>query len=100
MLNTMIILRIEHAITDFDTWAAAFSGFADARARAGVHHHVVRRPVDDPDFVAIDLSFDDVAAATSFETFLRTTVWARPENSPALRGEPVTSILREEVVAS
>lgn len=92
----MITLHIEHPVSDFDTWRAAFGRFAEARERGGVRRHAVRRPVDDPAYVVVDLGFDDEAAARSFEQFLRTTVWARPENSPALRGEPVTRLLRDE----
>ena len=94
----MVTLRLEHPISEFETWVAAFTRFADARDRAGVRHHVVRRPVDDPHYVVVDLAFDDVASARAFEHFLRTTVWSRPENSPALTGEPITSILVEEEV--
>ena len=36
----MATLHIEHPITDFDTWNAAFARFADARRRAGVQLRV------------------------------------------------------------
>lgn len=95
----MIILQIEHPVSDFDTWTEAFARFADARQRAGVRHHCVYRPVADPHHVVIELSFDHVDAARSFEGFLRENVWARPENSPALAGPPVVRLLREEALA-
>lgn len=44
----MPTLHIEHPITDFDTWKSAFDRFAPARESAGVRHHRVQRPVDDP----------------------------------------------------
>ena len=44
----MATLHIEHPITDFGTWHAAFARFADARSRAGVREQRVLRPVDDP----------------------------------------------------
>ena len=44
----MATLHIEHPITDFGTWTAAFARFADARSRAGVRGQRVLRPVDDP----------------------------------------------------
>lgn len=94
----MTILRIEHAVTDLRTWTNAFARFADARERAGVRRHSVRRPADHPDHVVVDLHFDDAAAARSFEHFLRTSVWAVPENSPALVGKPVTRLLEDAPV--
>lgn len=32
----MATLHIEHPITDFESWTAAFARFADARRQAGV----------------------------------------------------------------
>ncbi len=89
----MTTLRIEHPITDIHLWTRACDGFAEARARAGVTGYTVRHPVDDPHHVYVDLELPDVAAAESFREFLRSQVWARPEASPALAGEPVTHIL-------
>jgi hypothetical protein len=94
----MILLHIEHPVHDFDVWREAFARFSDARANGGVRHQAVRRPVDDDRYVALELGFDDEDSARRFETFLHETVWARPENSPALAGRPVTRLLRDEVV--
>lgn len=88
----MATLHIRHAITDFDTWASAFSRFADARRDGGVRAHRVQRPVDDPAYVVIDLDFDTREAAESFRTFLETKVWV-PGVAPALVGTPETMIL-------
>ncbi|HYO34138.1 MAG TPA: hypothetical protein VES21_14960 [Nocardioidaceae bacterium] len=86
-------LQIEHAVSDFDHWLAAFQRFSDARAEAGVKTYRVQRPVDDPNYVVIELDFEGVEAAQRFLGFLRTTVWASPENAPALVGAPRTRIL-------
>jgi len=94
----MVTLHIEHSVSDFDTWRTAFARFSDARRRAGVRAHVVRRPVDDPRHVSIDLDFAEVDQAVAFERFLRSNVWADPASSPALRGTPTTSILQDETV--
>lgn len=90
----MTTLHIEHPITDFDVWVAAFEGFAEARQRAGVRAHRIHRPVDDPKYVVIDLDFDTVPQAEQFLAFLRTRVWASPATAPALAGEPQTRILQ------
>ncbi|MDP9069773.1 MAG: hypothetical protein M3N68_00510 [Actinomycetota bacterium] len=78
---------------DFDTWASAFRRFADARSQAGVRAHCVRRPVDDPNYVVIDLDFDSTGEAVAFRRFLETRVWGVQENAPALLGSPETMIL-------
>jgi hypothetical protein len=89
----MTTLHIEHAITDFATWNAAFDRFASRRAEAGVLAERIQQPFDDPQFVVIDLDFASVEAASRFLVFLRTQVWSSPSNSPALAGSPVTRIL-------
>jgi hypothetical protein len=89
----MTTLHIEHAITDYGTWKAAFDRFAPARAQAGVRGHRILRPVDDPAYILIDLDFATEQAATAFLGFLRGRVWASPENAPALVGSPQTKIL-------
>ncbi len=89
----MPTLHIQHAITDFDTWAHAFERFEDARARAGVRSHQVRRPIDDPNYVVIDLEFGTTREAIAFREFLQTQIWTNPADAPALSGVPETMIL-------
>lgn len=89
----MPTLHIRHPVTDFDVWTSAFERFADVRRDAGVVGERVRRPVDDPRFVVIDLEFETVDRAEAFLRFLTTRVWAVRENAPALAGAPETSIL-------
>ncbi len=92
----MYTLHIEHPITDFDVWSAAFARFAPLRESAGVRSHAVRRPVDDPHYVSVDLDFDTAEDAESFLQTLRSRVWANPSASPALAGDPITRILVTE----
>lgn len=89
----MVTLHIEHSITDLETWAAAFSRFADARRHAGVRDHRVRRPLDDEHYVVIELDFDSAEAAAGFRDFLRAVVWSDAGNAPGLAGEPRTLLL-------
>jgi hypothetical protein len=89
----MTTLHIEHAITDFPTWKAAFDRAEPYRVEAGVLHHQIRQPEDDAQYVVIDLEFADSASARSFLEFLETRIWASRESSPALAGKPRTSIL-------
>lgn len=89
----MPTLHIEHAITDFATWTEAFNQFAEARRNAGVLAERVHQPVDDPRYVVIDLDFETTDEAEGFLDFLKTAVWAVPENAPALAGAPASLIL-------
>lgn len=89
----MPTLHIEHAITDLETWLAAFDAFADARRQAGVRDERVQQPIDDPRYIVVDLEFGNVDEATAFLRFLKDNVWKVPENAPALAGAPETMIL-------
>ena len=93
-LRTMNTLHIEHPISDFDVWTAAFGRFADIRRAAGVRGERILRPADDPRYVVVDLDFDTLGAAQAFLEFLTTKVWAVQENAPALAGVPQTKILQ------
>jgi hypothetical protein len=92
----MVTLHIEHPITDFGTWQAAFDGFAGARANGGALAARVYRPVDDDKYVLVDLDFATVDQAERFREFLHSRVWSAPDSSPALAGAPVTRILHSE----
>jgi hypothetical protein len=89
----MTTLHIEHSITDFITWKAAFDRIETFRKQAGVLDHRVQRPIGDPHFVVIDLDFATTSEAQSFLAFLETKIWTTKENAPALNGTPQTKIL-------
>jgi hypothetical protein len=89
----VITLRIEHAITDLETWMTAFGQFTDVRAGAGVRTERIFQPDGESQFITLDLDFDTVEAAEGFEQFLRANVWSSPNASPALGGEVKTQIL-------
>jgi hypothetical protein len=90
----MHTLHIEHPITDFATWRAAFDRFDREREKAGVRAHRIERPTDDDRFVHVELDFDEAIAAEGFLAFLRQAVWSNPAAAPALNGNPTTRILR------
>jgi hypothetical protein len=89
----MPTLHIEHPITDFTTWKAAFDRVGPIRQKAGVLHHRVQQPVGEPNYVVIGLDFDTTSQAQAFLTFLETEIWSAHANSPALAGTPLTKIL-------
>ncbi len=92
-------MHIEHAITDYGVWKSAFDRFADMRRQAGVQHHRVHQPVDDPAYIVVDLDFGTAEQAISFLKFLRDKVWSSTQNAPGLASTPQTRILEtcEEV---
>jgi hypothetical protein len=70
------ILRIEHAVPDFDRWRRAFDSDPEGRQRSGVLRYRVMRACEDPNFALIDLEFAELAPAEAFLTRLR-DLWNR-----------------------
>ncbi len=90
----MPMLHIEHAISDYLTWRAAFDRMASARENAGVIRQEVQQPVDDPHYVVVDLEFATRAEAETFLAFLRANVWSARDSAPALVGAPDAKVLQ------
>ena len=66
----MPTLHIEHEITDLPTWLGAFNRFGDARREAGVVAQRISQPVDDDQYIYVQLDFDELAKAQGFKDFL------------------------------
>ena len=89
----MFTLQIEHAIKDFDMWKAAFERDPVDRAGSGVLAHRIRRPVDDPHYVVVELDFEGQEQAEGLLANLQEKVWNSPDAAPALSGAPKTRIV-------
>jgi hypothetical protein len=76
----MAILRIEHPVPDYDAWKRAFDGDPVGRERSGVRRYRVSRPIEDPNYVMIDLEFDTVGQAEALLDALRGT-WTQVEGT-------------------
>jgi hypothetical protein len=74
----MPILRIEHPVPDFAGWKQAFDSDPVGRERSGVRRYAILRPVDDPNYVLIDLEFDTKHEAEALLAAMR-EVWRRVE---------------------
>jgi hypothetical protein len=72
----MYVLRIEHAVPDFDGWKRAFDGDPMGREKAGVRRHRIVRSVEEPNFVMIDLEFETAAQAETMMARLH-QLWGR-----------------------
>ena len=78
----MHILQIEHAVPDFDAWKKAFDSDPVGREQGGVRRYRVLRPIDNPNYVIVDLEFDNSAKAEAFRAALR-ELWSRVEGRVA-----------------
>lgn len=92
----MPILRIEHPVPDFDAWKQAFEGDPLDREKSGVRRYRILRSLDDPNYVMVDLEFDDLDAAEAMRAALR-EMWTRVQ-SQGLIGDQVARLI--EPVAS
>ena len=85
--------EIEHPITGFPTWKAAFDRRSTQREQGGARRYRIFQPVDDPAYILVDLDFDQLSNAEEFLAFLQRDVWGSPQASPALAGSPQTRII-------
>ena len=76
----MYILRIEHPVPDFDGWKKAFDSDPVGRTKSGVRRHQILRPIDDANYVTVDLEFDAASQAEALLAALR-VLWGRVEGT-------------------
>ena len=72
----MFVLRIEHAVPNYEGWKQAFDSDPVGRVQSGVKRYQVFRAVDDPNYVIIDLEFETQREAEALLAAMR-TVWGR-----------------------
>jgi len=73
----MPILRIRHAVRNFEGWKRAFDNDPMDRKGSGVRRYQVFRSVADPNLVMIDLELDTLAEADRLLGRLQ-ELWAGP----------------------
>ena len=88
----MPTLQLEHAIKDFAMWKAAFDRDPIDRRGLGVRRHRVCRPLDDPNYVVVELDFDSTGEAEACGNALR-ELWKSRSAAPALVGAPQVRII-------
>ncbi|MCO5182570.1 MAG: hypothetical protein M9941_09190 [Anaerolineae bacterium] len=76
----MYVLRIEHPVPNYDGWKQAFDSDPVGREKSGVRRYQILRPVDDPNFVMIDLEFDTIHQAEALLAAMR-VVWGQVEGT-------------------
>ena len=67
----MFILHIEHKVPNFDGWKKAFESDPINRKKSGVRRYNILRPMDDPNYVIIDLEFESLKAAEDAPPYAR-----------------------------
>ena len=86
----MIVLQIEHKVQNFDGWKKAFDSDPINRKKSGVLSYRIFRPIDDPNYVVLDLEFDNVSDAENTLVALR-KLWGVVEGKIIMN--PETRIL-------
>ena len=66
----MITLKIEHKISNFDGWKKAFDNDPINRKQSGVKRYRIYKPLDNSDFVIIELDFDNLEQAQATKAAL------------------------------
>lgn len=72
----MIVLRIEHPVPDFERWKEAFDADPVNRRHSGVRRYTISRLAGDPNYVLVDLEFDQPPEAEAMLGKLR-ELWSR-----------------------
>lgn len=86
----MIVLQIEHLVPNFDGWKKVFESDPINRKKAGVRRYRIFRPVDNPNYVIIDLEFDNLQEAQEALAALQ-KLWQKVEG--IVMNDPKTRIL-------
>jgi len=76
----MYMLRIGHPIADYAGWKKAFDSDPVGRERSGVRRYRILRPVENENYVQIDLEFDTAEQAEALLAAMR-KVWSRVEGT-------------------
>jgi len=73
----MAIVRIEHAVPNYEKWKQAFDRDPADRKGSGVRRYQILRPNDDSNYVMVDLEFDAVSQAEAFLVKME-QIWGGP----------------------
>jgi hypothetical protein len=74
----VVILHIEHKVPGFNGWKKAFESDPINRKKSGVRRYSILRPIDDPNYVIINLEFESLKEAEDTLAALR-ILWSKVE---------------------
>lgn len=81
----MPIVQIEHPVGSFAAWKAAFDRDPVGREASGVRRYRIFRPVDDPNYIAVNLEFEDASRAVAFRAAME-NLWRSSQAAAVLGG--------------
>jgi len=88
------VLQIEYPVPNYAAWKAAFDRDLLDREGSGVRRYRVLRPTDDPNYVLIDLEFDETERAEAYLAALQRQFYSSQDDaSSAVGGGPQTRIV-------
>lgn len=76
----MIILQIEHPVKNYAEWKKVFDSDPMNRKASGVISHRISMMKEDPDYILIELEFEDLQKAEAMLEGLR-KIWRRAEGT-------------------
>ena len=76
----MTTLQIEHKVPNFDGWKKAFDSDPIDRKKSGVRRYRIFRLTEDPNYVIIELEFDNQNDAEATLVALR-NLWGKVEGT-------------------
>lgn len=76
----MYTLCIEHPVPNYEKWKQAFDSDPVGREKMKVRRYQILRPVDNPNYVMIQLEFDTASDADALLNAMR-AVWLRVEGT-------------------
>ena len=76
----MYKLCIEHPVPNYEKWKQAFDSDPVGREKMRVRRYQILRPVDNPNYVMIQLEFDTASDAEALLNGMR-AVWSRVEGT-------------------
>jgi hypothetical protein len=76
----MYKLCIEHPVPSYEKWKQAFDSDPVGREKMRVRRYQILRPVDNPNYVMIQLEFDTASDAETLLNAMR-AVWSRVEGT-------------------
>lgn len=82
----MHILQIEHKVADYQGWKKAFDSDPVNRKKSGVKRYQIYRQTDDPNYVVIDLYFDNAEDAQTTLAALQ-TLWKKVEGTVMVKAQ-------------
>lgn len=89
----MFVLRMEHSVPSYEMWKSnGFDNDPVDRKGSGVVRHRIYRPIDDPNYVFIDLEFNTADEANAMLAKLE-VMWGNVKERFGWTEQPKTRII-------